>query len=242
MPVMSQWDLIKTDDLYAENFLFNRHQAFTIGGEAEITPGIKYIKTPDSKMELGTKWPTLRIGYQRAVTGINGSDISYEKVSAGISKVHTMGLLGTFSWDVSGGTFLSNNVVALPDRQHFKGNRTFLRNAGLRQFHIMDYYSYATNDSWLEAHAQHAFGGFILNKIPLLKNLRLQEYVGLHFLWTEEYGEYLELQVGLEKRIIRGLLPLRFDFHYRMLGVSTPKWGITFTWPFGSDGQLSIGN
>ena len=57
----------------------------------------------------------------------------------------------------------------------------------------------------MEAHAEHHFNGFIINKIPLLKKLKIQEVAGIHYLHNEKISNYFETNFGIEKlfRFIR---------------------------------------
>ncbi|MCB9232697.1 MAG: carboxypeptidase-like regulatory domain-containing protein [Bacteroidia bacterium] len=225
---------------YQSNLLFPAHQALVLQAGLRIHIAEKYIKTPEGRVSLGSKWPEINLNWQAGLPGLLGSSVNYQQVSAGLSDSHKLGLLGTFSWKASAGTFLKSDSVAFADRAHFKSNQTVIRLDGLSQFSLMQYYAYSTKSSWLEGHAEQAFRGFIFNKIPLIKKLGLHEYAGVHFLYTREFGSYLEASFGLEKRIIKRSVPLRFDFHYRFLGQFGNRWGITFTWPLSGRG-ITIG-
>ncbi len=85
------------------------------------------------------------------------------------------------------------------DLRHFNGNKTFLSDFRLDDFKNLDYYAYSTTSNFFEAHAEHNFGGFFLNKIPLIRKLRLQEIAGVHFLHTAQLDRYFEFSVGVEK-------------------------------------------
>src|SRR5207245_1089209 len=71
-----------------------------------------------------------------------------------------------------------------------------------------DYYKYSTNEDFVEAHGEYNFGGFLLNKIPLIRKLKLNEIAGVHFFSSDSGGKnYLETSFGIEK-----LRLLRADF------------------------------
>ena len=42
-------------------------------------PGQKYIQFPNSKMPLGSKYPTLEFEYTKGIKNILGSDVDYDK-------------------------------------------------------------------------------------------------------------------------------------------------------------------
>jgi len=107
-----------------------------------------------------------------------------------------------------GGFVGSQAGMAFMDYRHFSGNQTILA-ANFSEFQLLDFYRYATNDSYLEGHFDHHFNGFILNKIPLLRRLKWQEVASLNYLHTATAGHYLELGVGIEHI----LKVIRVDFY-----------------------------
>ena len=214
---------------YEPNLTLPFHQSFDATLEFRITPGNKYISIPNGKINLGSKYPEFLVGYKKGFRDVLGSDVEYDHVYGRIHDSHRIGLLGELRWQASGGTFLNSNAVYLPDYKHTLSNETVFRAMNYRQFGIMDYYSYSTAGTWGEGHAEHAFGGFLVNKLPVIKKLRLHEYAGVHAFYTEGQDLYLEGNFGLEKRFFRDLLPLRVDFHYRFSGEAARTWQITVT-------------
>ena len=60
-----------------------------------------------------------------------------------------------------------------------------------------------------EGHLVHEFNGFLLNKIPLLKKLKLREIAGTGFLFTQERNlRYAELFAGIERAFQSPFNPL----------------------------------
>src|SRR6185369_4265374 len=92
---------------------------------------------------------------------------------------------------------------------HFNGNQTFISGFGLTDFKLLNYYQYSTTDPFIEAHAEQNFGGFILNKIPVIRKLKLNEIAGFHYLHPEHsvLKNYYEFSFGIEK-----LNVFRIDF------------------------------
>jgi len=64
---------------------------------------------------------------------------------------------------------------------------------------MLDYYTYSTNNYFVEAHYEHDFSGFLFNKIPLLRKLKVNELMGVHYLYTEKIQHYTEVFFGIEK-------------------------------------------
>lgn len=176
---------------------FGRSQALGFELEASFRPGQRYITRPDGKINLGSKSPTFTGLWRQGISGILGSDVRYTLLEAGIRQTIGLGLLGTSSYRVSAGGFVGQPQLSFMDYRHFSGNRTYFA-ANFSQFQLLDYYRFSTRKSFLEAHINHHFNGFFLNKIPLLRQLKWQEVVSLNYLTTAQVGHYMELGVGLE--------------------------------------------
>lgn len=159
----------------------------------------KYVTRPDDKWVFGSKYPTLNIEYRKAIPDVLSTSADYDLLRLSLSDRMNFKLLGRATWLVSAGKFLSNKNMILPDYYHFSGNKTALSNFDFSDFQMLDYYTWSTRDYFLEAHYEHDFSGWILNKLPLLRRLKLNELAGVHFLQTESLDRYTEVFFGLEK-------------------------------------------
>jgi len=63
---------------------------------------------------------------------------------------------------------------------------------------LLNYYQFSTYTEFLEGHFEHNFSGFILNKIPLIRKLKLQEIVDVNYLSTPTLKNYTELGFGVQ--------------------------------------------
>ncbi|WP_448520375.1 DUF5686 family protein [Rhodoflexus sp.] len=173
---------------------FEAHNAFIISMRVRYQPGSQYRNFPNRRIFLGSKYPTFTLAYRK---GMGGVDFDYLRLS--VEDELNMGMLGSFAYDLSAGTFLNNSNLQFIDFKHFNTTQTIFNPSGLRSFRALPYYAYSTSGRFFEGHAEHHFNGFLFNKIPLLKKLRWQEVVGLHVLYTDQLREYAELTVGIEK-------------------------------------------
>jgi hypothetical protein len=98
--------------------------------------------------------------------------------------------------------------VPFQDFRHFYGDRTIFGKNYLDGFQLLRYYANSTDKWYVEAHYVHHFDGFVFNKIPGFRKLKWQLVAGGHFVYTPEYKEYGEVNIGIEN-IFR---ILRFDF------------------------------
>ncbi|HNP99525.1 MAG TPA: DUF5686 family protein, partial [Bacteroidia bacterium] len=158
----------------------------------------KYADRPEGKYILGSKFPTLRLNYRKALA-IAGGDVEYDLVSAGLEDEMNLGLFGKLNYLVRGSDFLSRKKMYFMDYSHFLGNKTWLSGFKLAEFKNLDYYTYSTYKSSLEGHAELNLGGFLLNKIPFIRKFKLNEIAGFHYLTTDVLKNYMEFTIGVEK-------------------------------------------
>ena len=188
---------------------FGRSQILTVGLSADFKPGQRYINRPDGKFNLGSKWPTFNVQGRLAVPGVLGADVRYLLLQAGVRHTLALGLLGASALRVSVGGFVGRQQgLTFIDYRHFAGNQTLLT-GNFSSFQLLDYYRFSTRSTYLEAHYDHHFNGFIFNKIPLFRKLKWQEVASLNYLHTARAGSYVELGAGVEHI----LKVLRVDFY-----------------------------
>lgn len=213
------------DPLYpgTHDSLFSVNNALTVDLVFSFRFKQKYYTLPHRKIVSGSKYPRLSVGYKKALPYLNAK-ADYDLASAAISDDIKLGLFGNFSYRVKGGAFLSNKNMYFMDYKHFLGNQTIVNTSDyLNSFRLLPYYTFSTKQWYVEAHAEHHFNGFIINKIPLIKKLKVQEIVGGHFLANDKLSNYYEINFGLDKifKIIR------FDYVLGYAPNSNFKQGFT---------------
>jgi hypothetical protein len=186
---------------------FRRNQNMELRVNLRLRYRQKYVTRPDEKWVYGSKYPTLHLEYRKGIKNVLGSDMDYDMVKASVTDKMDFKLLGKASYLISAGKFLNRKRMGFMDYYHFSGNKTILSNFDFTDFQLLDYYTYSTRNYFIEAHYEHNFSGFILNKFPGLRKLKLSELAGVHYLYTRKIQNYYEIFVGLEK-----LNLLRVDF------------------------------
>ncbi len=175
----------------------NRHNSFRLDLKFHFVFGQEYITRPDVKFRQGSKYPELYLTYKRAI-GIKGiSDLDYDFVEAKLAGSIPLKILGTMFYSFGGGGFPTRKQVEFSDYKHFSGN--FLTQGGtdLMGLYLVRYYHYSTNLYFAQADVEHHFGGFLFNKIPGIRKLKLDEILGFHFLYTPERKQYFQVDAGI---------------------------------------------
>ena len=184
--------------------MFDENQSFKVSIGVSYNFGTRYETYPHRRVYLPSKWPTLSVNYTKAIPGIFGGDTDYDLLVARLYKTEIgFGLYGRFSFDIRGGAFLSDKQVYYPDYRHFQGTQTLITHQQLSTFLLLDYYPYSTHGNFVEAHGEYNLSTLLTSKVPLLRRLKLQEIIGIHYLHTSEVPHYGEVHGGLEWQRLR---------------------------------------
>lgn len=179
--------------------LFPTNQSVKLELRASYNFTNRYVSYPSGKYYQESKFPTLGINYVKGINGFLASDVRYDVLSADVTKSDIpMGFYGKSSFYIAAGKYLNHSSVFFPDYQHFRGNLRTAFQAQANSFLFLDYYTHSTAGQFVEVHLSHNFSGFIFNKIPLLRTLKLQELVGVNYLKTPNLNQYHEWYAGIQ--------------------------------------------
>ncbi len=203
-----------------DDFHFIRNESLSLEAELRVRFRQEYIDRPEGKYNLGAKYPELRFFYRKGISVFN-ADTDYDLIKASVSDEVQLGLMGRLKYLLSVGDFLRKENMYFMDAHHFNGNKTWFSSFGLTDFRNLDYYAWSTTETFVEGHVEHNFGGFFLNKIPLIRKLKLNEVAGVHYFHTAAAGHYSELTLGLEK-----LNLIRIDVYTTFAEGQSSNWGV----------------
>jgi len=167
---------------------------------ANITFGQKYMTYPDGKFNIGNDaYPRLFFEVENAM-GADISGYNYTELKLELSQKVDLNTFGDFHYRTKGGTFFNGDAISFVDFHHFNGNQTRVGSSDVytNVFNLMPYYSFSTNKSFAEIHAEHHFKGWVTSKIPGLNWLNFHLIVGGHALMTEDRKPYQEFSIGLD--------------------------------------------
>jgi len=200
-----------------ETPLFPTYTSVSATASLTYTFGQEYITRPDGKFYTQSKFPKVTVLYKKGLNGVLGSDIDYDFVKTEVSQDRIgMGLWGYTSFMAGAGMFLNNSKMYFPEYKHFSGNISTIFPPNIRKFQFLDFYQFSTNKEYFEAHLEHNFAGFFTNKIPLLRKLKLQEFVGGNYLTQPDKKNYKEFYFGLERLILRASYGFSYDGSHKI--------------------------
>ncbi len=187
-----------------ESPLFPDYNALSASLNLTYSINQKYITRPDGRFYEESSYPKIVFAYRKGIKNVLSSAVDYDFVRAEIYQEKiSAGLWGFSSFSIGAGKFLNNKSLYYPDYKHFQGNIALIFPPDMRKFQFLDFYQFSTKRQYFEAHAEHNFAGFFTNKVPLLRKLKLEEFVGGGYLSSPEKRNYTEFYFGLQRLIFR---------------------------------------
>ncbi|WP_430613668.1 DUF5686 and carboxypeptidase regulatory-like domain-containing protein [Flavobacterium sp. JP2137] len=159
----------------------------------------KVVSYPNKKIYIpSSDYPMLSLNYEKGFSS-SLSKYNFDFLSASTKYNRSLLNYGKLSLGLDAGKFFDGNELAFMDYKHFNANQSFVGSNTTydNQFNLLPYYSHSTNSSYFQAHIEHDFKGYILNKIPLLNQLRYSIVVGSHQLYIPGEKPYHEWSIGL---------------------------------------------
>lgn len=134
-----------------------------------FTPG-RFVYGLGVQQRFGKNiFPTIVVNYRHGYKGAFGGTHEYDKVQIKYNQPILLGKFGLLDATVEGGKTFGTVPVSLlspiPANQSF----SLVKNT----FALINYYDFVV-DTYAAAHFEHHFNGFILNRIPLIKKLKLR--------------------------------------------------------------------
>jgi hypothetical protein len=186
--------------------LFPENRALIFTTAFRFTFDQQYITRPTGKVLLPSRYPVITVNYRKGINGVFSSDVNYDFLSLDISQDYlSAGLFGHTAYKIKVGGFVNKQSVFYPDYNHFLGNQgTTSDPTYVGVFHFLPFYTFSTQDPFLEVHVQHNFGGAVFDNIPFLRRLKLEEIIGANYLTEKNNPYYSEFYFGI-KRLIFGI-------------------------------------
>jgi hypothetical protein len=178
---------------------FEPYNAFYGKIRLQYTPFQRYIREPKEKIILGSAWPTFYTVWRKGIPGPINSMVDFDYLEFGMEQELKLGLVGISRYTVRSGSFFNKRDLRLVDYKfQRRGDPFFFLNPDAA-FQALDS-TFPLFRRFYEGHYVHEFNGALINRIPLLKQLRLREVGGAGFLLAPERGlRYAETFAGIER-------------------------------------------
>jgi hypothetical protein len=157
------------------------------------------MREPKKKVLLGSRYPTFYVTYERGIPKLFGSEVDHEYGRAGMMQTFKIGTLGTSSYHITAGKFLSSKNLYLADFKFQRRSDPIWFSNPLYSFQGLDS-SLPSKKIFYEGHFVHHDNGAIINKIPFMKKTGIGLVMGAGALYVKEYNwQHYELFAGLER-------------------------------------------
>ena len=196
---------------------FETYTVAQLGIEILIRPFQRYYLKGRQKIVLSSKWPDFKFTLKQGIPDIFGSDVSFTKYEMLIEDMLRFGKVGTSFYRLGSGGFLNDaSTVRFIEHTWFRGGDYFLFTNPLYTYQTLDS-TFASPSVYGTGSFMHHFDGWFLNKIPVLRKLKLGTAIGAAFLAVPNENVYhLESFVGLERKVKLWDTPTRFGIYYML--------------------------
>ena len=192
--------------------LFPDHQALFVNTSLIYSFNQDYENRNGEKIFYLPKGPRLIFNYRKGIPKLFNSSSNYQFAEIELQQEKLdCGLWGYGSYSISTGRFFQTKNVYFPEWKHFIGNLALVFNPGLKNFHLLNFYTYSTNEYFVETHFEHNFNKKFTSLIPLIRNLKIQELIGGAYLYQPQKGNYFEVYGGFIKLMFRIDYAMSFD-------------------------------
>jgi len=155
--------LIRTSELSAQ-IRWAPHEKFYQG---------KLYRTP-----IPDRYPIFTLNYAQGVKGLLGGEYNYQNLTGNITKRFYLSQLGFTDVSTEGGYLFGQVPFPLMDIHH--ANQTYAFQ--LYSYNLMNFQEFVS-DHYASIAIDHNFNGFLFNRVPLLKRLKLREIIDFKALW-----------------------------------------------------------
>ncbi len=163
------------------------------------TPKQLYLKEPNQKVILGSRFPTFQLRYTSTLGGKNTSFNKFSKINFSVRQTIQVGIFGTSEYRIETGRLLDTTRLAVMDYTYQRGGDPYFFSPSMNTFQLIRN-TFPVFKWYLEGHYVHQFNGFLTSKVPLLNKTGIKTMAGGGFLIVPERSyQYSELFFGANR-------------------------------------------
>lgn len=140
--------------------------------ELRYAPFERFYQGKVFRERLIEKYPVFQINYSAGIKGFFGGDYSYHNLLASIDKRFYLSQFGRSDVRLEGGYVIGKVPFPLLDIHRANQSYSYQTYA----YNMMNFLEFVS-DHYVSLNIDHNFNGLILNRLPLIKKLKLREYI-----------------------------------------------------------------
>jgi hypothetical protein len=182
---LKKWNQTPAGALLYQNLLpngalndINLIQTTELSAQLRWAPNEKFYQGKLYRTPIPDKYPVFTLNYTQGIKGLVGGQYNYQNVVGNISKRFYLSQFGFTDVTTEGGYLFGSVPFPLLDIHH--ANQTYAFQ--LQSYNLMNFQEFVS-DHYASIAIDHNFNGFIFNRIPLLKKLKLREIIDVKSLW-----------------------------------------------------------
>ena len=146
--------------------------------ELRYAPNEKFYQGKIYRIPVFGPDPIFTLRYTQGIKGLMGGDYNYQNLTGNVQKRFYLSQLGYSDVTVEGGYIFGQ--APFPLLAIHRANQTYAYQ--LNSYNLMNFLEFVS-DHYASLNIDHNFNGFFLNKIPLIRRLKLREVVSFKGLY-----------------------------------------------------------
>jgi hypothetical protein len=150
---------------------------FQLGGSIRWAPNEKFYQGKTERSPIATKYPVMTLFYRGGFKALGG-DYTFHNLAFQAKKYFYMNPIGFSDVTLEGGYIFGKVPYQLLEIH--RANQSY--SYQLPSYNLMNFLEFVS-DQYVALNVQHQFGGFFLNRVPLIKKLKWREVVSFKGLY-----------------------------------------------------------
>ena len=149
-----------------------------ISAEIRWAPHEQFYQGKNFRRPIFNKYPIYTLRFENGIKNLFKGQYNYQQLTVAIAKRSYLSQLGFTDFTLEGGHIFGNVPYPLLNIHRANQSYAYQENA----YNLMNFMEFVS-DNYLALNSDFFFKGFFLNKIPLLKKLKLREVASFKILY-----------------------------------------------------------
>jgi hypothetical protein len=164
-------------------------------GEVRWAPHEQFYQSKVFRIPIVNQYPIYTLRFIAGVKGVLNSEYAYQNISGRVEKRVFLSRLGYSDVVLEGGYIFGQ--LPYPLMKIHRANQTY--SYMLESYNLMNFQEFVS-DHYYSININHYFNGLLLNRVPLLRKLKLREVISIKMLYG---GVRNENDPGLHPELIQ---------------------------------------